>query len=113
MLMILGALQILQGITAVAEDTLYVTTFSYVFSLDISTWGWIHMALGAAAVVTALGLFANQNWANIAGLAFALLSAINSFMFLPYYPLWSMVIIAFDVLVIWALCVRIGEAGYY
>jgi hypothetical protein len=113
MLVTLGILQILQGITAVAEDTLYVTTFNYVYSLDISSWGWIHMALGAVAVATGLGLFAGQSWARIVGIALASLSAINSFMFLPYYPLWSIVVIALDVLVIWALCVQIGEAGEY
>src|SRR4051812_39816476 len=113
MLVTLGIFQILQGLTAVVRDDLYVTTPNYIFSFDVSSWGWIHMALGAAAIIIGIGLFAGQQWANIAGIAFAALSAINNFLFLPYYPLWSMVVIAFDVFVIWALCVQVGDAGEY
>jgi hypothetical protein len=111
MLATLGVFQVLQGLVAVVGDEIYLTTPDYTFSLDITQWGWIHMAIGVFAIVVGLGVFTRQNWAMVAGIACAAFSAINNFLFLPYYPWWSMLVIAFDVLVIWALCVHLGDSG--
>jgi hypothetical protein len=111
MLATLGVFQVLQGLVAVVGDEIYVTTPDYTYSFDITQWGWIHMAIGVIAIVVGLGIFARQNWAIVAGIACAVFSAINNFLFLPHYPWWSMLVIAFDVLVIWALSVHLSDAG--
>ncbi len=98
-----GVFQFLEGLSAVAKDDVFVTTPNYVFSVDITGWGWIHMILGAAAIVTGIFILTAKKWALIVGVGLAILSAIANFMFLPYYPLWAIVIIAFDIAVIWAL----------
>jgi hypothetical protein len=49
------------------------------------------------------GLFARRAWAGVAAIVLAGLSAIASFFFIPYYPVWSIVVIALDVWVIWSL----------
>ena len=106
-LMIIGVFQAIAGITAIAKDTatIYANTAdnSYVFSLDTTQWGWIHLILGIVVFLAGLGVLAGQIWARTVGVLVAGLSAIVNFAFIPVYPLWSIVIIALDVAVIWAL----------
>jgi hypothetical protein len=109
MLLTVGVFQVIQGITAVAKDDLYITTLNYSFDLDTTAWGWIHITLGVLAGLTAVGILMNQTWGRLAGVAIGSISAINAFLFLPYYPVWALVIIAFDVFVIWALCFQLTD----
>jgi hypothetical protein len=107
MLATLGVFQILEGIAAIAKDDVFVRGVNYAFEFDLTTWGWIHLLLGVVAVLTGIGLLMNQVWANILGLVIAVLSAFSSFAFLPYYPLWSLVLLGFDIFIIWALSTEI------
>lgn len=104
MLLTLGLLQVLEGIAAVAEDEVFVTGIDYVYKFDVTTWGWIHIGLGAIGVVVAFGILAATEWGQLCGIFLASLNLLVSFAFMPYYPLWSVVLIAFNILVIWALC---------
>ncbi|WP_460063232.1 DUF7144 family membrane protein [Streptomyces sp. YKOK-I1] len=104
-LMIAGVLDIFRGIMGIAEDDIFVTTSSYVFRFDLTGWGWVHLILGAVAVIVSLGLFQTAMWARVGGVAIASLIIIANFLSLPYYPVWSVVMIAFSAFVIWALCV--------
>ncbi|RSN57771.1 hypothetical protein DMH12_12600 [Streptomyces sp. WAC 04229] len=105
MLMISGLLGIFRGIMAIAEDDVFVTTPEYVFRFDLTGWGWIHLALGILAVLVALGLFRTALWARVVGVGVAGLVLIANFLSLPYYPVWSIVVIAMSAFIIWALCV--------
>ncbi|GAQ62748.1 DUF7144 family membrane protein [Streptomyces scabiei] len=105
MLMIAGVLGVCRGIMAIAEDEVFVSTRNYVFEFDLTGWGWVHLALGAVAVLVSLGLFQASLWARVAGVAIAGLIIIANFLSLPYYPVWSIVMIAFSAFIIWALCV--------
>jgi hypothetical protein len=102
--------QILQAIAAIAEDEVFVTGINYAYAIDVSTWGWIHLTLGLIALAVGFGLLAEQTWARVAGIVVAVLVALANFAWLPYYPLWSMLVIAFSVLVIWALTTQMKEA---
>ncbi|WP_405876259.1 MULTISPECIES: hypothetical protein [unclassified Streptomyces] len=110
-LMVAGLLDILQGIMAIAEDDVFVSTRGYVFEFDLTGWGWVHLALGVVAVIVSMGLFQSALWARIGGVAIAGLIIIANFLSLPYYPLWSVVMIAFSGFVIWALCVERPEGA--
>ncbi|WNZ13736.1 hypothetical protein [Streptomyces sp. 11x1] len=111
-LMIAGVLDILRGVMAIAEDEVFVSTPDYVFQFDLTGWGWVHLALGAVAVLVSLGLFQESLWARVAGVAIAGLIIIANFLSLPYYPVWSIVMIAFSAFIIWALCVtRWDDSG--
>lgn len=109
-LVTLAIFQILQAIAAIAEDEVFVTGINYSYSIDISSWGWIHLTLGLIALAIGFGLLAEQAWARVAGIVVAVLVSLANFASLPYYPLWSMLVIAFSVLVIWALTTQMKEA---
>ncbi|MFI2645861.1 hypothetical protein [Streptomyces sp. NPDC018610] len=106
---IAGLLDIFRGIMGIAEDDVFVTTPAYVFRFDLTGWGWIHLILGALAVIVSLGLFQRATWARVAGVAIAAFIVLANFLSLPYYPVWSVVAIAFSGFVIWALCVARPE----
>lgn len=105
MLLIAGFLDIFRGISAIVHDTVYVNTPHYVYAFSLTGWGWIHLFLGIAAVMVGIGLFKVSTWARVLGIVIAALLVIANFLFLPYYPLWSIVVIAMCGFVIWALCI--------
>ncbi len=103
MLMLIGCFQIIAGLVAIFDDEFYVVARNYTFNLDTSAWGWLHLLLGLLLLLTAFGLFTLRSWAIITAIGLASLSAIANFFFIPYYPFWSILVIALDVWVIWAL----------
>ncbi|MCT9081721.1 DUF7144 family membrane protein [Streptomyces fulvoviolaceus] len=105
MLSLVGLLDIFRGIMAIAEDDIFVTTRNYVFEWDLTGWGWMHLALGAVAVIVSFGLLQTAVWARVVGVAIAGLVILANFLSLPYYPVWSVVMITMSGFVIWALCV--------
>jgi len=98
-----GIMQVFQAISAIANDDFFVTLPNYVVTLDVSTWGWIHLVFGILVVIAGMSLFSGSRAAAILALVLAVLSAIANFGFIPYYPLWAIFIIAVDVFVIWAI----------
>ncbi len=105
MLMLVGILDIFRGIMGIAEDDVFVNTRNYVFQFDLTGWGWVHLILGAVAVLVSIGLFQASTWARVLGVGIAGLVIIANFLSLPYYPVWSVVMIALSGFIIWALCV--------
>ncbi|GAB2910081.1 DUF7144 family membrane protein [Streptomyces heilongjiangensis] len=112
MLLIAGVLDVLRGISAIAEDSVFVATPNYVYEFDLTSWGWIHLILGAVALIVSAGLFQTSTWARVAGVAIASLIIIANFLSLPYSPAWSIVMIALSGFVIWALCVVRKDDSY-
>ena len=104
MLVLVGGLQILQGIAAVAKDEVYVTGIDYVYKLDVTAWGWIHLILGAIAVAVGIGILMDQTWGLVGGVTIAVFAILFNFAFIPYYPVWSLIVMGFNILVIWACC---------
>lgn len=105
MMVMIGTFQAIQGLAAIVKDQFYVVGRNYAFEVDVTTWGWIHLLLGILVGVAGFFVFSGQPWARAVGVTFAVLNAIAQFFFLPYYPVWSILMIALDVAVIWALCV--------
>lgn len=97
-----GSLQAMQGVVALFNDTFYVVGEEYVFEFDVTTWGWIHLIMGVIVAVAGVGLFQGAVWARTVAVVMASVSIIANFLWMPYYPIWSLTIIAFDVFVIWA-----------
>lgn len=109
MLATVGVLQILQGLAAVLEDDVYVAGINYAYEIDLTSWGWIHIVIGAIALATGIGLASGQLWARITGIFLAILGIFANFAFMPYYPFWSLLVIGIYVWVIWALCTQMTE----
>jgi hypothetical protein len=103
MMMMSGAFQALAGLVALFEDEFYVATPNYLLQLDATTWGWIHLLLGVLVVIASFAVLAGRIWGRVIGVILAALSALANFAFIPYYPVWSLVVITLDVFVIWAL----------
>jgi hypothetical protein len=103
MMILIGIFQFIAGLAAVINDDFYVVAQNYAFDLDVSGWGWIHMIVGILLAVGGFFLFAGRAWAAVFAIVLAGLSALVNFFFIPYYPFWSILVIALDVWVIWAL----------
>jgi hypothetical protein len=113
MLIIGGTLGLIFGIIAAVNDTWVVFTNRGEVSLDLSTWGWVHIIVGAIVVLAGFGVFTGNILARIVGVLVAVVSLIANFLWLPVYPVWSIIIITIDALVIWALTAHGGEMRRY
>jgi hypothetical protein len=103
-LMILtGILQAIEGFVALANDTFYVVGSEYVFELDVTAWGWIHLVLGIVAAFAGVALLQGATWARVVAVVMACVSIIAQFAWMPYYPVWSLTLITFNAFVIWAV----------
>ncbi|MBO4254370.1 DUF7144 family membrane protein [Streptomyces griseorubiginosus] len=100
-----GILDVVRGIMAVANDDVFLNTRDYTFQFDLTSWGWIHLAVGTVAIVVGLGLVVVATWARVLGVGIAALAIVANFLDVPYYPFWSLTLIALYAFVIWALCV--------
>ena len=103
-LMILSGLwSFLEGLAAVIKKQFFVVTPNYTFQWNVTGWGWTHLILGIVIFAAGVCVLLGMTWARVVGVILAVFSAIASFLFLPYYPVWSIVVIALDVIIIWAL----------
>ena len=105
MMVVIGLFHVVQGLAALFRNEIYVVGAQYVFSFDLTAWGWIHLLAGVLLIAAGFAIMTGRVWARSVGIGFAVLSMIANFAFVPYYPVWSLLIIVIDVFVIWALCV--------
>jgi hypothetical protein len=109
-MMIFGGLMTLfQGIAALRNDQVFVVTPTYIFEFELTGWGWIHLFLGIAILLTGFAVFTGAMWARTVGVVLAGLALFANFLWLPYYPVWAMVLLILDAFVIWALCAGPGR----
>ena len=110
MMLMMGGFQIIEGIVALVRDEYYLVTRSgLLFTFDFTVWGWIHLTIGLVAVAAGFGVLMGAMWARVLGIVIAVLSALVNIAFLSAYPIWSTIVIATDVLVIYALTVHGAE----
>ncbi|MFC9556658.1 hypothetical protein ACFTWF_38210 [Rhodococcus sp. NPDC056960] len=111
-LVIVGVLQVLQGIAALGNDEVFVVGVEYTYQFDLTVWGWIHIVLGVVVALVGVALFTGGIWARTLTIVIASLSIVVNFLWLPHYPGWASVIIALDVVVIWAVLTWIPSSGW-
>ncbi|WP_019145836.1 DUF7144 family membrane protein [Aeromicrobium massiliense] len=107
MLAAAGILQVLQGVAAIAQDQVLASGPKQSLQMDVTTWGWVHVGLGALAVLVAVGILLNQAGAAGAGILVAAAGCVVNFLFLPYYPWWALTLIVTNLLVVWALSLQL------
>jgi hypothetical protein len=106
-LVLLGAFQIIEALTALLnQDYLLATSDGLLVHVNLAAWGWLHLALGIVAVVAGYGVMVGQRWAQIVGIVLAGVSAVVNLAYIAAYPLWSVIVIALDVIIIHALAVH-------
>jgi hypothetical protein len=104
MMIVAGTFHAMAGLVGLFNDSYWLVPSSgLVVTVDYTTWGFVHLVLGVLAIAAGAGILAGQAWARLTGVVLAVISALVNIAFLAAYPLWSMLIIALDVLVIYAL----------
>jgi hypothetical protein len=103
LMIMIGAFQAINGLVALVNDEFFVVTQQWIFQFDLTAWGWIHLVLGGLVFAAGIGLFSGQTWARTVTVILAVATAVANFAYLPWYPLWSLIMIALSVFVIWAV----------
>ncbi|MBB3664892.1 MULTISPECIES: DUF7144 family membrane protein [Prauserella salsuginis group] len=109
MLVLVGLFNVLFGLVALFEQDYYLVGSAGLLVFDLTGWGWIHLIIGGAAVLAGVALTTGATWARAVAAGLAGLNALAQVAFLPAFPAWSLVAIALDVLVIWAVVVHAGK----
>jgi len=103
MAILIGTFQVVEGLVAVINDEFFVVARNYTFDLDVSAWCWIHLIVGLVMLICGFGLFVRSTWAGVLAIVVAMLSAVSNFFFIPYYPIWALVVIGLNIWIIWSL----------
>ena len=103
-LIISGIFSGIQGLVAlIGPNTYYVVSGGDLFLFDVAGWGWWNLILGVALLLTGLALFTGALWARVVAVVIAVLSAVVQLLLVPAQPWWSFIVIAMDVLIIYAV----------
>ena len=105
-MIVAGFFQSIAGFVGILEDEFYAVGREYVFQFYATTWGWIHLIVGLVVLASGFGVFTGNVLARTVGVIAAVGGMITAFMWLPWYPVWAIIIIAVDIAVIWALTVH-------
>jgi hypothetical protein len=109
MIFIVGSIQLLAGFVALFKDDFYLATGQGLIAFDYTEWGWIHLLLGLGTMAVAWAIAVGKLWGRILGVGLAVLSLLTNAAFLPAYPIWSIIVITVDILVIYALTMHGSE----
>ncbi len=104
LLLVVGFFNIIEGISAIANSHVFVANAHYVFA-NLRTWGWITLIIGVLQIIAAGGIVTGNQLARWFAVAIVGLNAIDMMFFIPAYPFWALIIIAVDVVALYALCV--------
>ena len=110
---IVGSLDALWGLGAVLNDDIVIVGGHGAIIADITTWGWVHMILGAVVALTGIGLLLGREAARWIGVILVAINAIAQIVWFPAAPLWSFLLILLDVTIIYQLTVRWSAQAYW
>jgi len=109
-IIIVGGMEVLQSFVAILEDEYVVATRKGLAILDVTAWGWATLIWGALLIVAALGLLGGAGWARWLAVIGVAVNAIQQMAFLANYPqaypLWNLLIVALNIVVLYALTAR-------
>ncbi|WP_456846367.1 DUF7144 family membrane protein [Cellulomonas sp. P5_C6] len=111
-ILVAGFINLVSGLTAVfSPKTVLSWTTDGLALVDVSTWGWVHLVLGAGLVFAGFALFGGATWARLVAIVLVVINLIAQFVSLPITPWWSIVVIALDLVILWALTVHGDEVA--
>lgn len=111
-MIIAGFFQLIFGLSAIFQNQIIVSGISRVWLLNLTTWGWVHFLLGALLMITGFGLMRGGVGSRAVAIILVSLSAIANFLFIPIYPIWSIIVLVIDALVIFAIVAHGEEVRY-
>jgi hypothetical protein len=110
-LITVGVLNMIQGFVALFDEDYYLVRSSgLVVEVDYTAWGWVLLVFGLLLAATGYGVLVGQTWARVVGVVLAVVNAFVNLAFVAAYPIWTVLAISFDVIVIYALIVHGREA---
>ena len=109
MMMLVGGFQAINGLVALFKDDFSLVSEKALLVFNYTTWGWVHLLMGIVIFAAGVALMNGATWARIVGVFLAGLSLFANMAFLAAYPLWSILMIVIDILVIYALTVHGSE----
>lgn len=101
-----GTFGFLYGLAAVLNDEVVRVGGQGVTVLDFTAWGWAHMVVGVAMALTSVGLFMTQGWARVTAIFFCMVNVLVQFGTISAFPLWSLLVVALDIVIIYQLTVN-------
>lgn len=113
LMIVAGVFHAIAGLVALFKPSLYLATDNHLFVFNYTGWGWVHIAIGILLALSAFSLFAGRLWGRIVAIFFATISALLNFGFIWAYPLWSIMIIIVDVIIIYSVAMYGGEPQEY
>jgi hypothetical protein len=102
-LAVVGIMNLIEGIAAIANSHVFVANAHYVIG-DLRAWGWVTLIIAVLQLAAGAGVLAGNQLARWFAVAVVGISAIEMMFFLPAYPLWALAIIAVDVVALYGLC---------
>jgi hypothetical protein len=111
LLVLLGALHLTVGLVALLRPEFVAGDRADQLGIPLSAIGWVHLVLGAVALVTGVGLIRGLTWARVVSIGLALLAALVNFAFLGIYPIWAVLGIGLAALIAWAVAAHGGEVA--
>ncbi len=106
-----GIFMAISGLTALLRRTYFVVNENTLVAFNYANWGWIHLLLGLLLVSAGGSVMRGGLWGRVVGIVLASLSLVVNFAFVSAYPIWSIIVMVVDVLIIYALAVHGAEAG--
>jgi hypothetical protein len=111
MTILLGMFNIVEGLVALFHRAYYVTTPYGLLVFDLRGWGWVHLLVGILAAAAGAALFTGAMWARVVTVLLLGVNALAQLAFMPAYPIWATIVIAIDIILIWAIIVHGDDAG--
>ena len=110
MMIVMGVLQSISGLAALLNDEWLLVTQERLLVFDFTTWGWVHLILGVVVLAAGFAVMRGAVWARIIGVMIAMFSLVLNLAYANTNPIWSLAVVVIDVLIIYALTVRGGDA---
>ncbi len=98
------------GIVALTQNDFYLVTSDKIAVFNFTAWGWVHLAASVVLLTAAFSVFQGGMWGRVVGSLMTGLALVANLIFLPAYPIWALIAIVIDVLILYALVVRGDEA---
>ena len=109
MMIVGGFFQAIVGLTAIIKESFFVVSPNYLLNINVHAWGWVHLIWAIIIVLAGFAVLSGKVWGRVIGILIASITAIVNMYYIPYYPIWSLLIVAVDIIVIYSLAAHGGE----